>query len=529
MKDEQATELDVQMKIWRAKTLRRRRVWAGVILGNAAVLVLMIGGPYMRARARATHGRERFAELVACMWGGTPVERPGLVLPEGEREHYVDRFREVPEWPRGCIDELEAIVPDEATVLLPGAKSAEAEARRAVSMVRQELEAVDRAEDVVPSRPALAVQRLVAALSLWAEAADVTVRVHEPAVRFDEEARTVAPERIPYRAARDAEVVLRPSGDGVELVAMDARGISWVSVGGGSAMPRRLRRPGTVQGFLHAEGLWLVWHTPAERCVDGCGRRAMGLRRLPEDVVRIADPVWYAAHPLRTDALRIEGDSAWVLAEAESGVALRRFALVDEACEGPCAPEEEELLPPGTSLHLARGGEVLGIWEGRVQRWDGALEDLGIEGGSLEVCGDWWRVGRRVFFQGEARGEASGMLACEGEVLGAATEDSVTRCAASCVRHPVALGAHRAVAVLGQAVLVAHGEDERQVVVLRVEEEVGEAMRPAACWSEEGEHCGRPLLGARNGRAVLGAIDDGDLMVVETSDGERWRPLRGLR
>lgn len=52
----------------------------------------------------------------------------------------------------------------------------------------------------------------------------------------------------------------------------------------------------------------------------------------------------------------------------------------------------------------------------------------------------------------------------------------------------------------------------------------------APCFGEAGGLCGTPRFAARSGRILLAAREDGDLLVVESTDGgERWRPMRGLR
>ncbi|MFW6066747.1 MAG: hypothetical protein ACOC97_00295 [Myxococcota bacterium] len=58
----------------------------------------------------------------------------------------------------------------------------------------------------------------------------------------------------------------------------------------------------------------------------------------------------------------------------------------------------------------------------------------------------------------------------------------------------------------------------------------GEPRVVAPCFGDEGGFCGTPTFASRNGRLLLAAREDTDLLVVESSDGgRRWQPLHGLR
>ncbi|MFW5876670.1 MAG: hypothetical protein ACOCXM_08030 [Myxococcota bacterium] len=73
----------------------------------------------------------------------------------------------------------------------------------------------------------------------------------------------------------------------------------------------------------------------------------------------------------------------------------------------------------------------------------------------------------------------------------------------------------------------------RQVWIATWSDDESEPTSPrvvAPCFGEEGGLCGTPRFAARSGRILLAAREDGDLLVVETTDGgATWRPMRGLR
>ncbi len=553
-----AEALDPEVAKLAAQAKRRRRLILAIFGGNALVFALLVGGPYVRGRHRAMAGREAFGELAACLWGGRLADDPGLSLPPGEEQAYIDAFRSAPEnWPMHCADELAEVPPDEIFWLFPDTRHAEGEVRRAAAMVREELEAAEGAGrgGTVPSRPRLAVQRLQAALTIWSEEADVYIGLEDPLIELPEASETLRPERVPLRAAEDANLWMEPRGDGLEIRAMDERGISWVRVGGGRVDMRRLRKPALVDAFGASER-WplLVWRTPDERCAPECARQASGVAFLTDDTDVTPDPVWVGAHPAGPTETHVRADgegNVWVVAatlgeDETRGRALRSFpaalapAEPEEDAEPPtedegprpvAAAESTELLGygpavilPGGAVHQAAGtpvfrGSWLAVREGatttvhRVKE-ESALERVGTiaeaaEG--LDIAGD----------------EASAVVLVP-------REDGVAvfRCGDGCTELGVIAEAeHSRAAVLGEAVVVAYqrGDDPQIRVARWAGGEATDVPAPAACTSDEGGFCGPAVLGARGGRLALGARDGSDLWVIETRDGASWQPLAGLR
>ncbi|MAQ18377.1 MAG: hypothetical protein CMN30_26710 [Sandaracinus sp.] len=552
-------ETDPELERLAAEGKRRKRLLLAIVLGNTLVALILVGGPYLRGRQRALAGREAFGALVACLWGGRVSADPGLALPEGEELAYVDAFRSGPEnWPLHCAAELDAVAPARVFWLFPDTRHAEGEVRRAVRMVQGELRQASGAdrEGTVPSRPRLAVQRLQAAMTLWSQEADVYVGLEDPLLELGDARATVQPERVPLRAAEDAELWMEPRGDGLEVRVLDGRGISWVRVGGGRVDMRRFRRPRLVNAFGGSER-WplLVWSTPDERCGEDCARQATGVAWLTDETAVTPEPRWLAAHPAGAipSAVRALADGTVLVVSAEptEGVALRRFeaALAGAASEGeaagepagdgaegsedaaagpaaPSTPTAVEPLPGPTAL-LADGAAVPASGEVRVQ---GAWL-LVREAGAVAVSRSGRPFASTADLGGDlafhAQGDAAVLTFDDGE--GAAA----VRCTADGCRTLGRLDDARAPkpASLGEITLVAyHRADDAQIRVARWTGEThDDAPVPAPCRSEEGGFCGPAHLGVRDGRLVLGARDGTDMWVLETRDGDRWHPLRGLR
>lgn len=541
--------VEEEARALRRGSRRTQRLWLAAIVGNVLVAAGLLGGPYLRGRHRALEARAHFAEFAACLTGGEALASPGLGFPEGSAEGTADRFRQDPAWPGDCRDALRAVAPDESFWLLPDTRHAEGETRRAVRMVAGELDRVAGAsrQGKVPERPWLATQRLVAALTLWAREADVSLDLEAPAIAMNVPL-TLVPTRVPLEAARDAEVALRVRGDGIEAVALDARGISWVRVGGGVADVHRMRRPALVRGIV-LRGLVprLLWATDETRCGDDrCVRRATGVSTLDPERRELPDPVWLAAHPAGEleDAVRFDGEQAWILARTLEGTVLRRFDLLEPApasedseTEPAVGEDISDLALDGASF---AGASVVGLSNGAVVR-DG--EVLSGEANLLWVAG-----GDSLFAGGEARTvwlaenvvevpvpplvERHVRTSSEGvaALVGRDAEGVVwaARCLELCEAHAIGPADAFAAGFAGETLVVASSEDGGQIHLALVADGLSRVAAPAACWSEAGGLCGKPFVAAARDRLVLGARDRTDMLMVETRDGRDWRRLRGL-
>ena len=559
--------------------LRRRRLWLLGIAGNALVALVLVGGPYWRGRERALEARRDFAALCACLWNAEIAPSPGLTLPPEDLPAYVDAASD-PEWPSRCLERAEALAPEAAFWLFPDTRAAEDDLRRAGAMVARELRDATSAVDPsasVPMRPRLAVLRLAAAIGVLAREADASLELDAPAILLPE-ARTVLPERVPLRAMSDAIVEMRPWAEGVELLALDSRGVSWTRVGGGQVDHRRLRRPALVSGVTrdrHARP-WLVWSTPEARCLaTGCARQALGVAPLVDATVVTPRPRWLAAHPWRGPrSVAIGDDAIWVLALTdESSAELRRFAFpsadagetsagepnVDEA--NPDASSAEDAAPQRAELAVPLGADGAAVVDpgrvtfprtGELVEWhEGAERSFGAgtieRQGAIRVLRDGTtRVlvhddGRRARLDDTPEGTLRAVA--DPLVLGAVVLDRqrrvhAIRCAPACDGwREIGRGvrAFEAAALHG-AILIAIVQRARGAQVgRRLDDELGPPVRPGACF-REGElvaeptgMCGPPLMVAGDDRVIVGARDGEDVLAVESQDGRTFVPLRGLR
>ncbi|MEM9863759.1 MAG: hypothetical protein AAF938_19325, partial [Myxococcota bacterium] len=282
-RENEPLSLDDEVRALRRKGRRTQRIWLAAIVGNLVVFGLLIAVPYVRAHRRLGHARTQAARLAVCLCGGE-VRAQGLALPDPAHEGYAERFWSEPSWPRRCAVELDDLVPEPTFWLLPDIREAEVDARRAVELVREELQGAadaDRAKPV-PDRPWRAMQRLLAALTLWSESVS-----DEPVlgalIAFPTPVGPLRPERVPMQASESAALTIRPYADGAEALALDGRGVSWVRVHGGRVDGRRLRRPQLLrEGWLAREGPILLFAMRDERCGEGCARRASGVVKLDD-------------------------------------------------------------------------------------------------------------------------------------------------------------------------------------------------------------------------------------------------------
>ena len=555
----------------RRLAFRRRRTWAAAIVGNALVLLGMVGGPWQRGRNRAVHARRGFGALAACLWEAEPNPAAGLTLPAGDLAHYADASRK-PGWPERCAPLADAVLPPPVFFVFPAVRAAEADARRAVEVVRQELRQASSSAGLVPTRPRLAMLRLSAALAVLAREASAEDRLRAPAVLLNRRPSAVLPERIPLQLEPSATLEVRGWADGVELLARGERALSWVRVGGGRLDPRRFRRPAALHGTVHdGRTPWLLWWTAEARCgPQGCAQRALGLAPLSDESVVTPTPRWLASHPSwGSRSVLLAAPHVWVAARTTGGVELRRFTLPpsvartdrrergrsgQEPAEAPPQPPDLAWPLPGAlraeagdeaawwiaeeALHRLRAGQHRRLAALRGARGFGRDGPwLAVWGTELVVLHEERIVTRRdvpgtgavrlvrvdggAFVVAEGRGGLQA-LAC--------TPDGCGRWFA------VASRAWRwDVAPHGAGAMVAWTESERGAIAVRLLGEGAGAIRfPAPCFDTDaltGEPtgmCGRPLLAAADGRVFLVAREGQDAWIVEYERG-RWRPLRGLR
>jgi hypothetical protein len=311
---------------------------------NGLLAALCLGVPYYRGQHLAEHSLREFATFASCAVGGEPETKLGLALPPAERSQFADKvLHGDARWPQSCAGALHALMPEEAIFLWPSVKRAGADVRAAAGLVERELAALDKARKQgvtrVPERPLLAIGKLRAALTLLARAADVSDSLDEPSVRFTNTLTAIEPSRLPIMAGETAALDLWLRDEGLEALALDARGLSWLALDQGKIDRSRVKRSSLLRGTIRAPEPYGVLAMPEERCATDehrCLRRATGIAAITHDALFEADqrspltPQWLASHPserfdrsVRIDAVAIE---LLALADKAGGIALRRFA-----------------------------------------------------------------------------------------------------------------------------------------------------------------------------------------------------------
>jgi hypothetical protein len=293
-------------------TFRRRgpRLLLAALLVNALVAVALVGGPWVRGILRAKAARAAYAELAACLWGGTPATRPGLGLPPSEALHYAHQVLHAPaEWPGTCRPHLERVAPEPAWLLFPDIKQAEAVVAEAAERVDAALVAMEDARGTqtmqrVPMALHRELERLLATLSNLAARSDTQGDLTAHAIDLDDAVLSlVTPTRVPLKVSRRVSPQMWVHGDGLVALAMDRRSIAFAQVGGGGMRLQRIRRPRLIRGVQRGtSGMpWLLWAMPARRCegdASGCAGKASGVARLERNHGQAPRPRWLAAHPL---------------------------------------------------------------------------------------------------------------------------------------------------------------------------------------------------------------------------------------
>ncbi|MEM9073429.1 MAG: hypothetical protein AAGE52_33295 [Myxococcota bacterium] len=516
---------------------RRRRLWTTAIVGNLLVALVLLGGPWLRGRARATESRAAFVALAACLWDATPAPNPGLTFPTGDLGPYADASA-TEGWPMRCESRLDSIVRPPVFWMFPDAKRAEEDVRRAVDVVRRELRQVDGPRDVVPARPRLAMLRLSAGLAVLAREAGSDEGLTRPTFVLGD-ARAALPERVPLDVEESATLTVEVREGEVDFLALGRRAISHVRVGRGRLTPQTIRRPQLVQHVRLVDGdAWLAWWMPRARCGDECFQRALGVATLPLRAVVAPEPRWLRAHPLEdASSLRWTDDALWVIAERREDPELVRFPLLPaEDAEDPEAGERVARLQ-GAAHAVFQDDAAVWVADGslwrskpsgrdavRATRGESALEkEVTLGSGIAETAEGTCEVGTHVRVVGDNESGAL-VYAREGELWTRPLRDGVCG-----EERRVAQDVSAWDAAWHRGPIVAWSSPDGAVSV-----DDGSRTRPGPCLDtdpvthEASGLCGSPQLAVGGGRVLLITREGTDARVVERV-GDRWRPLRGLR
>lgn len=329
------------------------RPLALAVAANFLLAAMCLGLPYLRGQWHTRASLGAFSRFAACLYGGDAKPTPGLGLPASADAQFASQFlRAGRDWPGRCRAALDATVPPDVAFLWPSVKQGGAEVRAVVPLVRTELDAVARARSGVgsrrvPVRALAAVSRLRAGLTLLARAASLDEGLDEDAIAFTRAPALAEPARLPLYAGASAALSVRADEDGLEAIALDGGGISWLRVAHGQVERRRVSRSSLVRAVIgEPERLFVVWAMAPDRCAekeDRCVQRAMGIAAFHGRDESLPAPTWLAAHPAgRADrSVRARGAGAvdvLALRSKEHDLEVRRFVLSSAASPASATP-----------------------------------------------------------------------------------------------------------------------------------------------------------------------------------------------
>lgn len=340
------------------------------VLANALLASALLGVPYIRGQQHAAGAIHEFSEFAACLFDGRPQPEPGLALPSGDRVRFGEMaISGASDWPSRCEPALTQVAPPEAIFLWPSVKTAGNDVRRAVDLLRKELVELRAAvgiQQAVPQRPLLILSKLRAALTLMARSAHLSRDLDRSAVSYDTRQGVREPTRLPLVASVAAPTEFWSTAKGLEVLAVDRAGVSWLRLRDGSVARRRVRRTGLVRGVLISQGRPLVvWATRESRCQrtsEGCARKSTGVGLLDFDSNRLSSPHWVRGHPAGPIAshLFMKGDLLSLLSRTEDGTKVKLQSFELDLSRNPEHVQGQPVVPlvSQRSLTLNAGSEI---------------------------------------------------------------------------------------------------------------------------------------------------------------------------
>jgi hypothetical protein len=337
------------------------------LLGNALLLVVMLGIPFARGYFRTRATWDAFGAYGACLYGGKALAEPGLGMPRGHEATFASRALREPGFASACDAALATIAPDEAIFIMPGLKTAEADLRAAVKLVRDELAPLSARTPGtrLSKRPLLALERLRAALANHATATGIVSVPEGDAFMLPRGGVLPTPARLPLYAGANAVVSLWGSDVELQALATDSNGISHVHVRAGKVEQTRAPRPKLLSGAVPRElPALFVWSMSQARCLEregGCADKALGVARVQLPTTSLPTPRWLAAHPSgRIDRSVYRQDARILVAALASDGAteLREFELSAEA-EASASADMPPLASTQTWAPRAHGSTLI--------------------------------------------------------------------------------------------------------------------------------------------------------------------------
>jgi hypothetical protein len=559
-----------------------KKRWLTIVGGNVALLVVMLGVPWLRGTLRSRALWHAYAAYGACLFGGEESAQPGLGLPPGHEAHFATHAVREPSWAQRCDAKLQALALPEATFVLPAVKVAELDLRAAVKLLRSELlPLAARAPGTRLSvRPLRAFERVRAGLANHTRASGAADVPEGAAFTFVSSTPVLpTPARLPLYAGAHALLSLWGTDAELHALATDANGISYVHVQDGQLTQDRVTRPKLLEVALpRARPTSLVWAMTRARCAErahGCADKALGLANLPLPLQTLPTPRWLGAHPSgRLDRSLWRGEGRVVVAAvtAEGTTELREFALeLGRGAQGEtplAASKVWRTRAPGEPLLLPRaaGPRVLMAARADAAMTVSELTPEGLTGiASLAGAGTPWLVGCQDGESAQlAFGHDHALVVRRDEVqfapvpveladvvdaqdaaydrvrplCGAGTtlrtlvhakggRLSLVSCApgdTKCTSTPVATDVHGFAALVYQERLIVAYAGAGESAQVRVRSmsltqlDAAEEQVPAVCWSDSRGLCSTPTLALVGERLLLGAREAPDLRLLESAD-----------
>ncbi|MET0344425.1 MAG: hypothetical protein ABW252_25655 [Polyangiales bacterium] len=313
-----------------------KRRWLVVVGGNVALLVVMLGVPWLRGHLRTRALLRAFASYGACLFDGRPRDDPGLGMPPGHEARFATRVEREPGFASRCDTALSALAPEPAIFILPGLKVAEGDLRAAAALVREQLAtlATRTPGEALSIKPLAAIERLRAGLANHALASGRLEAPDAEAFRLSQARDLPTPTRLPLATGAGAALALWGSDAELHALAIDRAGISYAQLRAGKIEQTRTPRPKLLEASVPA-GVpsAFVWAMPKSRCdarQGGCADKALGVAGIRLPIAETPAPRWLGAHPGgRPDRSVLRGEDGVRVAamRADGDVELRTFTL----------------------------------------------------------------------------------------------------------------------------------------------------------------------------------------------------------
>lgn len=385
---------------------KRRRL--AMLVGNALVLLTLVGLPLLRGHNRALSTQRAYMRFARCIYGVELSGGLGAMADEGE--YFAAQLARADRgWLPRCTQQLGKVPTREATFVLPGVKAAEARVREAVAMLRGELAGLSSFVPGMrmPERSVRALRLLRGTVRTQVQQAGFSDREAELPLRAAHVAAMAAPARLPLYAAADATLSVWGDDHTLRVVGMDGNGVAFLELDPGKPFTRaRAVRPRSLRGYVRLdERGWLLWATAPSRCgqrSEGCFGKTARVAAVPDALLDLPASRALAAHPAgRLDRSLVSSDERLILAAltADNRSLVQEFALPTGLSVGaevpPLTPLRSWPVAVDDAVLLSVGGEALafGVHRQATSSTLVALDAVSAESLSSLAPGSAWLTG----------------------------------------------------------------------------------------------------------------------------------------